>query len=594
MIATLGLSKLVGDVGMSQEHAQPKLWTFLKGDVSERLTTKSDIAIRQALQEIQEARDSQTDQENQSRRVSPGRCRQILIAAFTFLIQLAYYLPRYLPILTPEQWRLASESGLLGMIQIFLISSLPINELDKIIKQKLSLEILRKKWGVIILTLVMAAGIVATGAEIALNEYQLGVINNPAANPQNNTQPSTEQNYCPIEELPIEGQSDPNTEIDAVPCGEINEDQSPEPITSETTILSTADPTTEVPVPTTAAPEPAADMATQSADMATQSTEIPVSSQTTTPEPTTVTPTPTTETPTSITVTALITPATVTPEPTTVTPEPTTETPTETPTETVTPTDTITPDPNKGSITVCKIILGQGNSTTDGSEQPGNTFTIPGIVPEETSGDPATGLIDDSTFTTPLLLNTDLLGSDGVLDAECVTYGNLDYGSYYYGEEILSGTQWAIPRYNDQFNVSVQTLGDFFEYDHNLYNGNPSNDNARNKNSDGHIDVSTIRPHRVLAVLNQYIGAPTTETPEPTTETPEPTTVTPVPTTVTPEPATETPVPTTETPTPTVETPKPATETPEPTETAADNYSIAKWVSSIMPLLLTIICIPQR
>lgn len=162
-----------------------------------------------------------------------------------------------------------------------------------------------------------------------------------------------------------------------------------------------------------------------------------------------------------------------------------------------------------GSITICKIIVDQNNNIVDGSQFPGTQFSISGIDPAVTSEAPPTGVIGTASFTTPLSFTNSIFGNGN--DAQCQTFSGLEIGSYYYGQESvnpLSG--WATPRYNDQFTVSVNSIADFFNYDGNLFDGDSSNDESRNKNVDGHIVLTSERPDRTLIILNQLVPTPPT------------------------------------------------------------------------------------
>src|SRR3989344_3538476 len=93
-----------------------------------------------------------------------------------------------------------------------------------------------------------------------------------------------------------------------------------------------------------------------------------------------------------------------------------------------------------GSITVCKIVVNTEGEVSSGFEISGATFSLAGIDFEgnETVA-PATDVLETTVFTTPLTLNTDLLGNDTLNDASCVTYDDLEIGSYFYATEEMSG-----------------------------------------------------------------------------------------------------------------------------------------------------------
>lgn len=162
-----------------------------------------------------------------------------------------------------------------------------------------------------------------------------------------------------------------------------------------------------------------------------------------------------------------------------------------------------------GSITVCKVIADNNGNVVDGSSQPGVTFSIAGFTPSPVTSEGApVGQIGNSQFTTPLTFNADVLSSASGNDAQCVTYSELAIGGYYYTQETISDPSgWASPKYNDQFTTPVTTLADFFDYDGKLFDGDGTNDAARNKNADGHIVLTNARPDRTLIVLNRQTPA---------------------------------------------------------------------------------------
>jgi hypothetical protein len=125
-----------------------------------------------------------------------------------------------------------------------------------------------------------------------------------------------------------------------------------------------------------------------------------------------------------------------------------------------------------GSVTICKVVLDPQGNVVDGSEVPGANFSV--------SWEGSDAPIGPSNFVTPLSLNTSLF--DGGADGECITYGQLPIGNYYYGEESYPASDWNVPLYNDQFQTQVTNIGDFYAYD-------DINDPNRNKDADGHIDT---------------------------------------------------------------------------------------------------------
>jgi len=163
----------------------------------------------------------------------------------------------------------------------------------------------------------------------------------------------------------------------------------------------------------------------------------------------------------------------------------------------------INPESETASITVCKMIVNEEGVTSDGSDLSG-TFEIEGVevIGHETVPD-STDVIPTSQFSTPLTLNTDLIG-DSENEAECVTYDELEIGSYFYLEESISGDGWNTPLYNDQVSVSIDSLEDFFEYSGELFTPSSEDDDERNRNADGHIVLTKNHPHRTLVILNTF------------------------------------------------------------------------------------------
>jgi len=158
-----------------------------------------------------------------------------------------------------------------------------------------------------------------------------------------------------------------------------------------------------------------------------------------------------------------------------------------------------------GSITVCKIVVNTEGEVSSGSEISGATSSLASIDFDgnETVA-PATDVLETAVWTTPLALNADMLESDTVNDASCLTHDNLEIGSYFYAEEELSDVEsWNTPLYNDQHTRSVSALADFFPYSGELFTENTSDDSLRNTNADGHIVLTADRPDRTLVVLNR-------------------------------------------------------------------------------------------
>ena len=161
------------------------------------------------------------------------------------------------------------------------------------------------------------------------------------------------------------------------------------------------------------------------------------------------------------------------------------------------------PTPTEGSITICKAIVDKDGNIVDG-DGTDSTFSISGLD----FGDHA-GVLQTTTFDTPLTFTDDVFSYDQGNNVECVRYDHLALGSYYYDEETIdSGDQcsvdWMTPLYNDQYSTSVQDTSDFYPYSDELFTPDTSDDANRNENADGHIILTSDRPDRTLVVLNQY------------------------------------------------------------------------------------------
>lgn len=155
-------------------------------------------------------------------------------------------------------------------------------------------------------------------------------------------------------------------------------------------------------------------------------------------------------------------------------------------------------DDSDGSITVCKMIH-NGGEFVDGSENDG-TFVIDGYDFDF----PDSRNLESTTFTTPLDLNTDLFGDDGIDDAECRVYDDLKLGSYGYDQETITGDNWLTPLYTDEYSVGFAYPDSVYEYDPALISANEHDDAGRNKNADGDIRLTEDRSDRTLVVVNRY------------------------------------------------------------------------------------------
>ncbi len=161
-------------------------------------------------------------------------------------------------------------------------------------------------------------------------------------------------------------------------------------------------------------------------------------------------------------------------------------------------TDTETVKVKAGSIRVCKVALTPDGKITDGSELPGYEFSVKGLDVTTSQGAPV-GVLPETSYSTPLDLNTDVYSSSEGNDLYCKTYSDLPIGHFYYSQETYS-SPWNIPRYND----SNLNLNQAIDYSGQLFDEDPSNDGQRNTIGDGDILLTTSRADRTLLVVNQY------------------------------------------------------------------------------------------
>lgn len=182
-----------------------------------------------------------------------------------------------------------------------------------------------------------------------------------------------------------------------------------------------------------------------------------------------------------------------------------------------------------GSITVCKAIakkVGEEIMIADASEVPDYTFTIPWVTKPINPGteifNDQTPIETDAVFTTNgFTPERNYFGEAN--DSDCETFNDLPLGSYFYGQEEISGgdgnVNWTT-KYSDQVLVPVDAFNDVDEYNDNLFTsgfdttyvgGNKDADGVIfNTNADGHIvlNKSNAGRNRTIVVLNIFEEIP--------------------------------------------------------------------------------------
>ena len=160
--------------------------------------------------------------------------------------------------------------------------------------------------------------------------------------------------------------------------------------------------------------------------------------------------------------------------------------------------------PVKGTITFCLIVADNQNViATSSNDLPGGSFAINLASTTDFSISTLSKVWNARTFNPNRHI---ILSSD---DADCVTFNDLEFGSYYYSELSVSGSLWNTPKYNDQNTQPVNNVFDFFLYSPELFNATTTDDANRNLNSDGNIVLTADGREKTLVMYNIYNPVPT-------------------------------------------------------------------------------------
>ena len=158
---------------------------------------------------------------------------------------------------------------------------------------------------------------------------------------------------------------------------------------------------------------------------------------------------------------------------------------------------------NDGSITVCITLIDADDKVVDGTKVPQTLFSFLGYLPEHVTQGKVKNKLPDVNVTTPIKYNKKVLSKSKKNDAYCVKFDNLEYGDYYYQLETASVEGWEV-RYNDAYSMKVNSLDDFYDYQNNIFDDNPNNDEERNLNVDGRVIIKKSRKDRTIYILNKY------------------------------------------------------------------------------------------
>ncbi len=165
--------------------------------------------------------------------------------------------------------------------------------------------------------------------------------------------------------------------------------------------------------------------------------------------------------------------------------------------------DTNTGGP-KGQITFCLMLADAQNTiATSSVGLPTGVFTMNlGTTTNVASTLVQTKVWNISTFTA----NTKLILAEN--DANCVTYSDLNLGTYYYSTSTVNGAQWNTPKYNDKYNQTLNNVFDFFNFSPELFTATTTDDSLRNMNADGQVVLDSSNLSRSVNVYVTYNPAP--------------------------------------------------------------------------------------
>jgi uncharacterized repeat protein (TIGR01451 family)/fibro-slime domain-containing protein len=153
---------------------------------------------------------------------------------------------------------------------------------------------------------------------------------------------------------------------------------------------------------------------------------------------------------------------------------------------------------HKGQITFCLMLADAQNTiATSSFALPGGSFTMN----LATTTDIASTLLQTNTWNSSTFApNTKLILTQN--DANCVTYSNLNLGTYYYSTSTVNGVEWNIPKYTDKYNQTLNNVFDFFNFSPELFTATTTDDSLRNMNSDGQI---ILDPSNLSQSVNVYV-----------------------------------------------------------------------------------------
>lgn len=143
----------------------------------------------------------------------------------------------------------------------------------------------------------------------------------------------------------------------------------------------------------------------------------------------------------------------------------------------------------RGKITFCLVLANEDNAiATSNTGLPQGTFSI--SLSTSTLDFATTTIASKSWNTESFAPNKKSILN--VNDSDCITYDNLDYGTYNYTTLSVNSSTWNGAVYNDQDTQPVNNVFDFFAY------------GDTNTNSDGRIILNENRYERTLLLYSKY------------------------------------------------------------------------------------------
>lgn len=151
-----------------------------------------------------------------------------------------------------------------------------------------------------------------------------------------------------------------------------------------------------------------------------------------------------------------------------------------------------------GSIRVCLVLADNNNVVaTTSAGLPAGVFSINLLNSTSTSST----VLHSKTWTTASFDPNASFVLQGQDDADCITYNNIPYGTYYYSQLSVTGPSWLTAKYNDNQSIHpINNVFDFANYSLELFNNNSADDAGRNLISDGQIVIDASNQNKTLVI----------------------------------------------------------------------------------------------